>query len=103
MKRIVAISVAFAASLAPASAGICVHVRDIASTHTDDGRNLFFRMRDGRILVNRLQGICTDLRYEGFVWSVPGTEDVCEYQQSLKVINSGQICVLGKFEAVKKN
>ena len=35
------------------------------------------------MLVNHLQGICTDLRYEGFVWNVPGTEDICEYQQSL--------------------
>ena len=92
----------FLAAASPALADhMCVMQRDIISTHSEDGRNLFFKMRDGRTLVNHLQGICTDLRYEGFVWTVPGTEDICEYQQSFKVIRSGQSCTLGKFELVK--
>jgi hypothetical protein len=102
MKAIIA-TVALATTLvSPAlAATTCVHVRDILSTHSDDGKLMTFRMRDGRVLVNHLQGICTDLRFEGFVWRVPGTEDICEREQSLKVIHSGQICILGKFEEVK--
>ena len=101
MKTIIATIALAATMVLPASANICVMQRDIESTHSEDGRNLFFKMHDGRILVNRLQGVCTDLRYEGFVWKVPGTEDICEYQQSFNVIRSGQSCTLGKFEVVK--
>jgi hypothetical protein len=101
MKTIIATIALAATTVMPASANICVMQRDIESTHSEDGRNLFFRMHDGRILVNRLQGVCTDLRYEGFVWKVPGTEEICEYQQSFNVIRSGQSCTLGKFEVVK--
>ena len=101
MKTIIATIALAATMVLPASANICVMQRDIESTHSEDGRNLFFKMHDGRILVNRLQGVCTDLRYEGFVWKVPGTEDICEYQQSFNVIRSGQSCTLGRFEVVK--
>jgi hypothetical protein len=103
MKTLIA-TLALAATLiaSPAMAkNMCVMTRDIVGTHSDDGKLLTFKMRDGRTLVNHLQGICTDLRYEGFVWNIPGTEDVCEYQQSLRVLNSGQTCVLGKFDEVK--
>src|SRR5476649_1833034 len=104
MKTIIAtlLLVAAAAAASPASAApICVQLRDIVSTDSKDGKLLTFKMRDGRILVNHLQGICTDLRYEGFSWVVQGTEDICERQQSLHVLRSGQICTLGKFDVIK--
>ena len=101
MRTIISAIALVAAAVMPASANMCIQQRDIAGTHSDDGKNLTFRMHDGRVLVNHLQGICTDLRYEGFVWNVPGTEDICEYQQSFHVIQSGQSCTLGKFEVVK--
>jgi hypothetical protein len=97
----VALVVPLAIAAAPASAGMCVQVRDIESTNSKDGKLLTFKMKDGRVLVNHLQGICSDLRFEGFSWIVRGTEDICENQQSLKVIRSGQTCVLGKFDVVK--
>jgi len=101
MKTIFATIALVAATAMPASGSMCIMQRDIVSTQSKDGKNLFFKMKDGRTLVNHLQGICTDLRYEGFVWNVPGTEDICEYQQTFHVIHSGQSCTLGKFEVVK--
>ncbi len=98
---IVAIALAATTAMPAFAATMCVQQRDIASTHSDDGKNMTFKMNDGRVLVNHLQGICTDLRYEGFVWNVPGTQEICEYQQTFRVINSGQSCTLGKFEVVK--
>ena len=100
-KTIMALAALVAMGALPASANMCVNQRDILSTHSDDGKNMTFRMNDGRVLVNHLKGSCSDLRFEGFAWSVPGTEDICENQQSLHVINSGQVCVLGKFDVVK--
>jgi hypothetical protein len=102
MKVVIATIALIAAATAPASAAnMCVQARDIVSTDSKDGRLMTFKMRDGRVLVNHLQGVCSDLRFEGFVWNVPGTEDICENQQSLKVLRSGQTCVLGKFDIVK--
>jgi hypothetical protein len=102
MKTIIATIALIAAAATPASAAhMCVQARDIASTDSRDGKLMTFKMRDGRVLVNHLQGVCSDLRYEGFVWNVPGTEDICENQQSLHVLRSGQTCVLGKFDIVK--
>src|SRR5471032_1050120 len=104
MKTIIAtlLLVAAAAAASPASAApMCVPTRDIVSTDSKDGKLLTFKMRDGRVLVNHLQGICSDLRFEGFAWTLHGTDDICENQQSLKVLRSGQVCLLGKFDLVK--
>jgi len=104
MKTIIAtlLLVAAAAAASPASAApLCVQTRDIVSTDSKDGKLMTFKMRDGRVLVNHLQGICTDLRFNGFVWTIRGPEEVCERQQSLRVLQSGQVCTLGKFDLVK--
>jgi len=97
----VAAAIALAAASPASAAKMCVQSRDIESTNSKDGKLLTFRMKDGRVLVNHLQGVCSDLRYEGFVWTLRGTEDICEDQQSLKVLRSGQTCLLGKFDVVK--
>jgi len=104
MKTIVAtlLLVAAASAASPASAApVCLRTRDIVSTDSKDGKLMTFKMRDGRVLVNHLQGICTDLRFNGFVWTIRGPEEVCERQQSFRVLQSGQICTLGKFDPVK--
>ena len=101
MKVIIATLALTVAAMSPAAANMCVQSRDIQSATSKDGKLMTFRMRDGRILVNHLQGVCSDLKYEGFSWVVHGTGDICENQQSLKVLRSGQICVLGKFDIVK--
>ena len=89
------------AAILPAQA-LCVSERDIVSTTpSNDGKQLTFKMRDGRVLVNHLQGICRDLRFNGFVWVLRGTNDICENMQTLRVIQSGQTCMLGKFDPVK--
>ena len=103
MKTILAAMALLAIVASPAAAAtMCVKSRDIQSTDSKDGKLLTFKMRDGRVLVNHLQGICSDLRFEGFVWVLRGgDEDICENQQSLHVLRSGQTCLLGKFDMVK--
>ena len=101
MKVIIATLALVAATAVPAAAKMCVQSRDILGTNSKDGKLLTFKMRDGRVLVNHLQGICSDLKFEGFVWVLHGSEDVCENEQSLKVLRSGQTCLLGKFDVVK--
>jgi hypothetical protein len=101
MKMITAILFLTVAVVTPATAKICVQSRDILSTDSKDGKLMTFKMRDGSVLVNHLQGTCTDLRFEGFTWVLRGNDDICENQQTLKVIRSGQTCLLGKFDVVK--
>ena len=101
MKTTIATFVMALTAASPAWAHVCLPSRDVESATSKDGKLMTFKMRDGRVLVNHLQGICSDLRYEGFVWELPGTGDVCENQQSLRVLRSGQSCLLGRFELIK--
>ena len=81
-----------------AAGEVCLTLRDIASTDASrDGTSIDFKMRDGRSYHNDLQGQCPDLRFNGFKWIIRGTEQVCENQQTLQVVDSSQTCQLGKF------
>ena len=73
MKMIIAILALTAAAASPAAAKMCVQSRDILSTDSKDGKLMTFKMRDGSVLVNHLQGICSDLRFEGFTWVLRGS------------------------------
>lgn len=86
---------------ASASAAICLRNKDIKSTTSPDGKPLIVTMQDGKVWRNQLQGSCSDLRFNGFAWVIRGPEGVCENTQSLQVLQSGQVCVLGKFSPVK--
>jgi hypothetical protein len=88
----------FSATAAVAAPPTCLQLRDIQSAKSDDGKIMKFTMRDGRVLYNRLQGVCPTLRFNGFAWNIrSGAQEVCERQQSLRVLETGEVCVLGKF------
>jgi hypothetical protein len=100
MKKIV-IALVLVAAAAPAyAANMCIEMRDIASSKSTDGKTMVFKMKDGRTLVNHLQGSCPDLKFNGFAWrSHSGDTRVCENEDSFSVLQSMQVCVLGKFDA----
>jgi hypothetical protein len=87
-------------AIAPASAANkCIKIRDIDSSQSKDGRIMVFKMKDGTVLVNHLQGFCPDLKYTGFAWQMPsGDTNACERQSTFRVLQSGQSCTLGKFD-----
>jgi hypothetical protein len=91
-------------SVAPAMADqhICISTRDIVSSQEEhDGAALLFKMRDGTQYRNTLQSRCPDLVWNGYVWNLRNPDyTVCENQQSLRVLQSGQVCMLGKFEKI---
>lgn len=98
-KFLAAFGLVLAAAVATPALALCVSNQDIVNTTpSDDGKRITFKMRDGRVLVNHLQGVCSDLRFNGFAWVLRGTNQICENQQSLRVLQSGQICMLGRFE-----
>jgi len=81
-----------------AKAPICINTQDIiSSTPNKDGSAIDFKMRDGKVWRNTLQSRCPDLRFNGFAWVIHGPTIVCENQQSFRVLQSPEICMLGKF------
>ena len=79
---------------------VCLDTRKMVSNDSKDGRVMVFKMRDGRTFVNHLRGYCPDLKYTGFVWLLQsGDTQVCENQNAFQVLQSGQSCMLGKFDA----
>jgi hypothetical protein len=102
MRKIVtALALASVVFAAPAyAANKCIEMRDIVSNKSTDGKTMVFKMKDGTTLVNHLQGNCPDLKYWGFAWqSHSGDTKVCENEQSFQVLQSPEICVLGKFDS----
>lgn len=82
---------------APASR-ICLNNQDVVSATSNDGKTMIFKMRNGQTYINRLRGSCPGLRFNGFIWELRGINDICENQQTLRVIKSGEVCMLGKFD-----
>jgi hypothetical protein len=93
-----------AALSAPAQAApnICLSTRDMMSTKPqDDGTAIVFKMRDGSVWRNDLIGRCPDLKFFGFAWTVRNPDEtVCEREQTFRVLQSGEICTLGKFTQI---
>jgi hypothetical protein len=78
---------------------ICLDTRKMVRSDSKDGRTMLFKMRDGSTYVNHLQGFCPDLKFAGFIWQLHGGDTkVCEFENTFHVLQSGQICTLGKFE-----
>jgi hypothetical protein len=87
-----------------AAAPICLNTYNMIDTQPQKGgASIIFKMRDGSVWRNDLHGRCPDLWYDtGFVWTVRnGDNTVCENENSLRVRDSGEVCVLGKFTQLK--
>lgn len=81
---------------------ICLSTRNMRdSTPNDDGTAITFKMNDGSVWRNDLRGRCPDLKFNGFGWTVrnPGST-VCENEEVIEVLRSGEICSLGKFTQI---
>lgn len=77
---------------------ICLNNQDVQSATSNDGETMVFRMRNGTTYINHMRGSCPGLRFNGFVWELRGINDICENQQTLRVLKSGEVCMLGKFD-----
>ena len=101
MKKIVAVLAlaSMAVSVPAYAAKVCLDTRKMVSSDSKDGRTMLFKMRDGSTYVNHLQGFCPDLKYMGFAWQLQaGDTNVCENENTFRVLQSGQNCTLGKFD-----
>jgi hypothetical protein len=99
MKRLVVSVLAATALLSPAAnaAAVCLRDQDIKDTQSPDGRTLIVTMRDGKVWKNNLQTPCPGLRFNGFSWALHQPALICDDTQALRVIDSGEVCMIGKF------
>lgn len=75
----------------------CIRSSDIRSSQpADDEKSITFSMRNGDQWRNDLHGRCSGLRFSGFAW-VLHSDEICDDQQTLRVLQSGSICMIGKF------
>jgi hypothetical protein len=84
-----------------AEAGVCISAHDIVSSEPNkNGTSILFKMRDGTAWQNDLRGPCPDLKFNGFSWNLRVNDRVCDRQESIRVIHSGEVCLLGAFKQV---
>ena len=85
-----------------AAPDICIDTRQIASQKVEGGGSaIMFTMRDGTQYRNKLQGRCPDLDFNGYVWTVRNPDNtVCDRANTLRVLQSGEVCQIGNFEKV---
>ncbi len=92
------------ATVVPADAAkVCLSTRNMRdTTPANDGSSITFKMNDGSVWRNDLKGRCPDLKFNGFAWTVrnPGAT-VCDNEEIIRVIRSGEICALGKFTQIQ--
>lgn len=84
-------------SSAAAAAPICLYTDRIENTSIPDARTIDFHMRDGTVWRNTLRNACPDLKWWGFVYVIHGPEEVCENLQAIRVLHTGETCLLGTF------
>ena len=92
------ITLACAATLiAPvAAAPVWLTVHRVDSTKLIDARTLDFRMKDGTVFRNSLRTRCVGLKFHGFSY-VSRDDNICDNMQSIRILGTGEVCVLGAF------
>jgi hypothetical protein len=101
------LSVAASAGLAHAAArtkpdepNVCLDTTRISNTTVPNDRTILFHMDDGTVWANHLHGYCSGLRFHGFAYVATPPHQICGNLMTIRVLQSGAICMLGPFERV---
>ncbi len=84
------------ASTVSGQAAVCLNSTEIANSDSPDGKILILKMKDGKVWHTALRPACPGIRFYGFSWNINGGQ-ICENSQILRVLQSGEICAIGKF------
>lgn len=81
----------------------CIEVHNIRNSQPSrDEKSITFVMNNGERWRNDLSRRCTGISFNGFVWTLH-TDRVCDNQETLRVPQTGGICMLGKFTQLPKS
>ena len=101
MNKIAALAVLLgvgAATIAPAMAAstVCLQTNLIDRTTVVNPKTILFRMKDGKVWRSDMRTACISLKFYGFAY-VTHDDQICGGSQSIRVLNTNEVCVLGKF------
>lgn len=82
-----------------AAAPVCLNTFYIDSSRVVDPQTIIFRMKDGSQWRNTLRTPCKGLLFHGYTYNVQHTE-LCDYGQSIRVLQTHEICTLGSFTKI---
>jgi hypothetical protein len=80
---------------------ICLRSHEIQDTKVTGDRTIEFRMLDGSVWQNTLVNSCPELKFNGFSYVATPPDQICGNLQSIRVIRSGAVCLLGPFTKLK--
>ena len=101
LKFMLVLGVGLAIPVAAQAAPICLQSHEIQDTKVTSDRTIEFRMLDGSVWQNTLINSCPELRFNGFSYVATPPDQICGNLQSIRVIRSGSVCLLGPFTKLK--
>jgi hypothetical protein len=88
----------------PPATSVCIRAMDIDRTETPDDSTILFYMRGHKVWKNTLTSPCFGLRMNtrGFTYRpIPGSNEICDNLQTIRVNETGAVCLLGAFSPVE--
>src|ERR1043165_487691 len=76
---------------------VCLKTYLIDHTKAPNDRTIIFYMKDGSAYQSTLLADCPQLSFNGFSYVATPPEDVCGNLQSIRVVRSHSVCLLGPF------
>lgn len=96
--RTIATALAFLTVATSAVASpVCLQAYRIDHTTVVNPSTILFHMKNGTVWRNTLQEPCPGLQWHGFAYVLRGEDAVCDNQVPIRVVESGQVCALGRF------
>jgi hypothetical protein len=74
---------------------VCLKTYLIDHTKAPNDRTILFTMKDGSVYQSTLPATCPQLSFNGFSYVATPPEDVCGNLQSIRVVRSHSVCLLG--------
>jgi hypothetical protein len=86
----------------PQTKGVCIHADEIDHTQVLNDHQVLFYLRGNKIWLNTLQGSCSTLPIEEGFAMMSDFSQFCANAQTIRVVNTRQVCSLGEFTPYEK-
>jgi hypothetical protein len=77
------------------SGSTCLRTILIDHTKAPNDRTLMFYMKNGAVYQSTLPTVCPQVSIYGFAYVATPPDDICGNLQSIRVIRTGAVCLLG--------